>query len=147
MDTGDLLHQILQSHRNRALMARLLLNAMGRHKTYPVDISELKELSLSNRAMFAAFRARSQFRSPAPLAANDLDLLAEVALGKSPACRITVQTSSLPKESASLTKPMTSDSQDYCGNVIQFRGAEPFNGVASPAVEAVPSEHSQGRPD
>lgn len=147
MDTGDLLHRVLQSHRNRSLMARLLLNVMGHHKKYPVDVFELKELSLSNRAMFAAFRARCQFRCPAPLAVDDVELLDEVALGKSPACRITVQISSLPKESTSPARPVSADSQERCGNVVQFRGVEPIIGASTSAVESAASEHSQQQPD
>lgn len=135
MDTGDVFHHILQSHRNRSLMARLLLNAMGHHLKFRVDVSELKELSLNNRAVFGAFRARCQLRRPAPLAADAVELLEDVARRKTAACRVTVQVSSLPKEPTSPVDPVGSGDHDRRGNVVPFRGVEPIIGVSSPAVE------------
>lgn len=55
MNAADLYNHTLEADRNQALMARILINAMGGSDSYPVDISELRHLSKTNRMAVDAF--------------------------------------------------------------------------------------------
>jgi hypothetical protein len=55
MNAAELYNHILEADRNQALMARILINAMGGSASYPVDVSELRNLSQKNRIAIDAF--------------------------------------------------------------------------------------------
>jgi hypothetical protein len=51
----DFTNHVVASDRNRRLMARIALNAVGFAQRYPVDLAEFRLLSEHNRAVVNAF--------------------------------------------------------------------------------------------
>ena len=51
----DFKDYVVKADRNRHLMARIALNALGYAERYPVDLSDFRHLSEVNRAMVNAF--------------------------------------------------------------------------------------------
>ena len=54
-DIFNLMRALNLSNRNRRLMSRIALNALGHANVFPVDVSELRELSADNRALVRSF--------------------------------------------------------------------------------------------
>lgn len=52
--------------RNRSLMARIALNALGRSEQFPVDVSELRFLAHENLPVVLAFLAYAARSKPLP---------------------------------------------------------------------------------
>jgi hypothetical protein len=101
---------IVDAHRNRALMARLLLNALGMSRRFPVDISELKQLTLVNRAAYNAFRSEREvsFAKPTLKCRDRMKLLKAIAKGTD-----TLSTTTL-------WAPSPVDEDTCHGNVVPF---------------------------
>lgn len=78
MNAADLYNYILEADRNQALMARILINAMGGKASYPVDVSELRNLSKENRMAIDAFLCWRRWSHGAtiPIGENMIDLAA-----------------------------------------------------------------------
>ena len=51
----DFKDHVVKADRNRHLMARIALNALGYADRYPVDLADFRHLSEVNRAMVNAF--------------------------------------------------------------------------------------------
>lgn len=54
------------AERNRSLMARIALNALGQSKQFPVDVSELRFLTHENLPIVLAFLAYAARSKPLP---------------------------------------------------------------------------------
>lgn len=55
MNLNQLVNHILDADRNQSIMARSVLNLLGRQDQWPVDLSELSRLSPENIMAVASF--------------------------------------------------------------------------------------------
>lgn len=71
MRGNEFLWEIKFGDRNRSLMARIFVNCLGDSAAFPVDISELRELSSKNRAFTNSFLDWANMRQSQEYFSND----------------------------------------------------------------------------
>ena len=84
MHVSTFIDHLSNCDRNRALMSRILLNNLGHAERYPVDISELRFLSATNRAITNAFEEWAHSQPGFVMAGASLPVLKSWAGVKNP---------------------------------------------------------------